>query len=604
MATANGAALNLLSAEGISKSYDHRLLFSDLTIGISKGERIGIVGVNGGGKSTLIKVLAGIEPSDSGRIAVNSECQLGFLYQTDPVDPDTLVFTYLFSNTDRESWERNGEFREIIFGLLGEEAPKYFDRKMNELSGGESRRIHLAKLLMAKSDLLFLDEPTNHLDLLAIKWLANYLKEAKDLTLVTVTHDRWFLDEVANYIWEVVDGEISKYEGGYSAFILSKAERQQTADILARKRNALIKKELAWLRRGAPARTSKPKFRVEVANELIAKEPPIRNDRELLNFAANKLGKRVVELHNATFEIATYDQGNKKIINELNWNLIPGDRIGILGPNGAGKTTLLSLFAGELSFTSGECIRGQKLVTAYLSQHLAELEATDRVIESVKEIANSIELANGEELGAAQLCERLGFDTDGQWRKIGSLSGGERRRLQLTRLLMTSPNFLLLDEPTNDFDIETLTALEDLLDNFAGTIICVSHDRFFLERVCNDFYYLSGDGSVRHLPRGIDEFLEITLLPETQVKPLKTKGVSSAAQIRSLKKDLSRLENSLEKARTEVDQLKKAEQENSSNHEVLIAISSDLTLAEKKVNELEEEWLKLTLTIEELSTAS
>ena len=409
-----------------------------------------------------------------------------------------------------------------------------------------------------------------------------------------MTHDRWFLDAVTDKTWEVVDGRVEEYEGGYSAFVLAKAERARQSSVMDARRNALVRKELAWLRRGAPARTTKPKFRVDAANVLIAGEPEPRNQGELLKFALNRLGKTVYEAHHVQVKL-----GDNELINDLYWNIGPGDRIGIVGINGAGKTTLMRTLVGEIQPSAGKLVTGITVKPAFLTQHLDELDPTWRVLEAVEKIANRVELGGGRELSASQLCERLGFDRESQWTPVGDLSGGEKRRLQLTRLLMDSPNVLLLDEPTNDFDIETLTELEDLLDSYSGTLIVISHDRYFLERVCDRFVGLLGDSAVRDLPRGVDEYLELRYeAMDTPVIAQKERKSSSAAEERQLKKDKVRLERQIEKSDLRILELESELEDAAFDPERLHTLTQDLDNQRTERDKLEEEWLRVTLELE------
>jgi ATP-binding cassette subfamily F protein uup len=438
-----------------------------------------------------------------------------------------------------------------------------------------------------------LDEPTNHLDVEGVDWLAQHLNARRDLAVLVVTHDRWFLDAVTDRTWEVVGGVLEEYDGGYSAYVLAKAERARQASAMDARRNQLIRKELAWLRRGAPAQTVKPKFRVDAANELISSEPAPRDKSELLKFALNRLGRTVLE-----YQHAKITAGDKELISELTWNIGPGDRFGIVGINGAGKTTLMRTMAAELEVAVGKLVTGITVKIAFLTQHLDELDPTWRVLEAVENVANHIEIGKGRTLSASQLCERLGFDRDGQWTPVGDLSGGEKRRLQLTRLLMDSPNVLLLDEPTNDFDIETLTELEDLLDSFGGTLIVISHDRYFLERVCDRFVGLLGDGQLRDLPRGVDQYLEDRARSLKGGSSQGGKKVSSAQTERLLKKDLARVERQIEKAREKLVTLKSQQNEASSDASRLIEIAIDLAAIESELAKREEEWLEITLQLD------
>ena len=590
------AANNLLNLESVSKSFDIRALLDGVSLGVNAGDRIGIVGRNGGGKSTLIKVMVGIEAPDSGRVSKAGSVNIGILSQTDDLKENSLVRDVVLGDLATHEWAGNSKVREVLTGLFGGISEELLDRKISYLSGGERRRVNLAKLLIADFDLVLLDEPTNHLDVEGVSWLAQYLKRNTKLAVVVITHDRWFLDEVSDQIWEVVEGNVLAYDGGYSAYVLSKAERARQITVEDGKRNMLIRKELAWLRRGAPARTAKPKFRIDAANTLIANEPPPRNETELLNFAANRLGNTVFEIHQATIKA-----GDKMILEDLYWNIGPGDRIGIVGVNGAGKTTLFRALLGQITAVSGKITTGVTVKAAFLSQHLEELDPTWRVLEAVEKVANQVQLGNGKELSASQLCEKLGFNTDSQWTPVGDLSGGERRRLQLTRLLMDSPNVLLLDEPTNDFDVETLTALEDLLDSFGGTLLVISHDRYFLERVCDRFVGLLGDSKLRDLPGGIDEYLKLRSSSFESSGPIAPKVKSSnIAEIKELKKEIAKYERQLEKLTAQMLELEGVQGDLAFDHEKLSANMEELTKLSHRKSEIEETWLKAHSELEEL----
>jgi ATP-binding cassette subfamily F protein uup len=590
------AVNNLLNLEAVSKSFDIRALLDGVSLGVNAGDRIGIVGRNGGGKSTLIKVMAGIEAPDSGRVSKAGSVSIGLLGQADNSDEDSLVRDVVLGDQATHEWAGNSKVREVLTGLFGGISEELLDRKISYLSGGERRRVNLAKLLIADLDLVLLDEPTNHLDVEGVSWLAQYLKRNTKLAVVVITHDRWFLDEISDQIWEVVDGSVLAYEGGYSAYVLSKAERSRQMTVEDGKRNMLIRKELAWLRRGAPARTAKPKFRIDAANTLIANEPPPRNETELLNFAANRLGNTVFEIHQATI-----NAGEKMILEDLYWNIGPGDRIGVVGVNGAGKTTLFRALLGQISSAAGKITTGVTVKAAFLSQHLEELVPTWRVLEAVEKVANQVQLGNGKELSASQLCEKLGFNTDSQWTPVGDLSGGERRRLQLTRLLMDSPNVLLLDEPTNDFDVETLTALEDLLDSFGGTLLVISHDRYFLERVCDRFVGLLGDSKLRDLPGGIDEYLKLRAnsnQPITSTAP-KVKS-SNIAEIKEARKEIAKYERQIAKLETQIQELESKQSELAFDHEKLAQNMEELSKLSEEKSAIEESWLLANSTLEGL----
>ena len=590
------AGTNLLNLESVSKSFDIRVLLDGVSLGVNAGDRIGIVGRNGGGKSTLIKVMAGIEAPDSGRVSKAGAVSIGLLGQTDGADENSLVRDVVLGDLATHEWAGNAKVREVLTGLFGGISEDLLDRKIFYLSGGERRRVNLARILIADFDLVLLDEPTNHLDVEGVSWLAQYLKRNTKLAVVVITHDRWFLDEVSDQIWEVVEGNVLAYDGGYSAYVLSKAERSRQITVEDGKRNMLIRKELAWLRRGAPARTAKPKFRIDAANTLIANEPPPRNETELLNFAANRLGNTVFEIHQATISA-----GEKMILEDLYWNIGPGDRIGIVGVNGAGKTTLFRALLGQITASAGKITTGVTVKAAFLSQHLEELDPTWRVLEAVEKVANQVQLGNGKELSASQLCEKLGFNTDSQWTPVGDLSGGERRRLQLTRLLMDSPNVLLLDEPTNDFDVETLTALEDLLDSFGGTLLVISHDRYFLERVCDRFVGLLGDSKLRDLPGGIDEYLKLREIPTQPIAAGAPKAKSSnIAEIKEVRKEIAKYERQIAKLEGQILELESQQSELAFDHEKLAQNMEELAKLSQEKSAIEESWLQANTSLEGL----
>ena len=584
-----------MNIEEVFKAFDIRPLLDGVSLGVSEGDRIGIVGRNGSGKSTLMKIIAGIEEPDAGRVTKTSDSRIGILSQIDTAHANATVGDLVIGNREKHEWARDPLIREIFTGLFGGFDDHLFERVFASLSGGEKRRVGLAKLLIDDLDLILLDEPTNHLDVEGVAWLAEHLNKRKDLALLVVTHDRWFLDAVTDRTWEVVLGKVEEYDGGYSAFVLAKAERSRQANVLDSRRNNLIRKELAWLRRGAPARTTKPKFRVDAANELISAEPAPRDSTELLKFALNRLGNTVYELHHAVIKA-----GDKELIDNLTWNVGPGDRIGIVGVNGAGKTTLMRTLAGLNQPAAGKLVTGITVKSAFLTQHLDELDPTWRLLEAVEKVATHVEIGKGKTLSASQLCERLGFDRDAQWTPVANLSGGERRRLQLTRLLMDSPNVVLLDEPTNDFDIETLTELEDLLDSYGGTLIVISHDRYFLERVCDRFYGLLGDGALRDLPRGVDQYLEqrADALNKSGSSSAKSAPTSSAAEQRQLKKDLARVEKQVAKGKERLAALLDEQERESMNHVRLSEITEELVKVREELQSREEEWLEITLALE------
>lgn len=592
------AIRNLISVENATKSYGERPLLDGVFLGIGAGERIAVVGRNGAGKTTLLHALAGLEPLDAGRVTIGSDVALGLVSQAEVVDPNQTVGHYIVPGQDVHEWATSARIREVLTGLLGGFDESLLLRTFDRLSGGERRRVQLARALIADLDVLLLDEPTNHLDVEVVAWLAEYLKAQSKLAVVVVTHDRWFLDALCERTWEVVNGSVEDYEGGYSAFVLAKAERFRQASASEARRQNLMRKELAWLRRGAPARTTKPKFRIDAANELISNEPPPRDSVELLSFAGSRLGKTVYELHDASL---TVGQGNAdgllEILDHCTWNIGPGDRIGIIGSNGAGKTSLIRLLIGEVPPSQGSLKTGVTVKVAYLSQHLEELNPKWRVLEAVEHVASRVDLGKGRELSASQLCESLGFSSDAQWTQVGDLSGGERRRLQLTRLLMNGPNVLVLDEPTNDFDVETLTALEDLLDGFAGTLLVISHDRYFLERVCDDFVALYGDRNLSSLTGGIDEYLAERRVRGAMTKSAPAKPVSSAAEQRVTAKSITRTERQIEKLDKREHEINAELVEHATDFEKVAALNIDLRELQAARVELENLWLKLTEAI-------
>jgi ATP-binding cassette subfamily F protein uup len=578
--------MNLLNVEDVTKDYGKGRVLDSVRLGVAKGEKIGVVGRNGGGKSTLLRIMSGEELPDSGRVTREGNTVLGYLSQADTNFAESIE-RFLFAEKPQHIWAGDSRIREILVGLLG--GWTQLDRAIRGLSGGERRRVALAKILIDNPDLLMLDEPTNHLDVEGISWLAEYLKRSQ-VALVVVTHDRWFLDEISDRTWEVVDGKVEVYEGGYSAYVLAKAERLRQAVASESRRQNLIRKELAWLRRGAPARTSKPKFRIDAANELISNEPPPRKKDELLTFAGNRLGKRVFELHDIELRLSP----DRALIERLTLNIGPGERIGIVGPNGAGKTTFLKMLNGDLRVTAGKVAVGSTVKIGYLSQQLDELDPEWRVLEAVTRIAERVDLGDGREISASLLCERLGFSSDAQWTPVRDLSGGERRRLQLTRILMHGPNVLFLDEPTNDFDVETLSALEDVLDEFAGTLIVVSHDRYFLERVCDKTLAIFGDGKCHDLPGGIDSYLQIRSR-EVQSKPNENvTAKTSGAQTHAIKKERERIERQLQKIELEISTTHQKMIENAVDFEKLNELSAELRNLEKRKDELENRWLELS----------
>jgi len=589
------APRNLVNFDAVTKAYGDKPLLHDVSLGVGEGERIAVVGRNGAGKSTLLAVMAGLVPPDSGRVTLGSDVHLEAVSQAEQFDPAMTIADYVVPGLDVHEWATQPRIREVLDGLLGGFDESSLGRTLGNLSGGERRRVQLARALIADADLLLLDEPTNHLDVEVISWLADHLRNRPRLALVIVTHDRWFLDALSDRTWEVVGGAVEEYDGGYSAYVLAKAERSRQAAASEARRQNLLRKELAWLRRGAPARTSKPKFRIDAANELIANEPPPRDSVELLSFANARLGKVVIETDDVTVRV-----GDRPLFGHLTWNIGPGQRLGLLGANGSGKTTLIRTLLGDREPVAGTVTRGSTVKPGLLSQHLEELDPKLRVLEAVEEVGRRVELGKDRELTASQLCERLGFGSDAQWTPVGDLSGGERRRLQLTRLLMSGPNVLILDEPTNDFDVETLAALEDLLDGYGGTLLVVSHDRYFLERVCDDFYALLGDQRLTHLTGGVEEYLNRRSRASTAATPsAPPTGNSeeaprvSQAEVRARAKELAKIERAIAKATEAERALHDQMADAATDHTRLADLNRELQEAQQRIAALEEEWLTL-----------
>ena len=537
---------HLLGAEKIRLSFATTRVFENLTIGVQDGDRIGIVGRNGDGKSTLIKLFARIQEPDSGQITKRGDVRVGLLDQFDQFAPSETISHVVVGDTPEHEWAGNAKIRDIFQGLLKDFD---FEQKVSELSGGQRRRVALAALLAKEWDILMLDEPTNHLDIEGVAWLAQHLKTRWGKAtggLLVVTHDRWFLDEVCNLTWEVHDGTVEIYDGGYASYILERNERARSQAASESRRQNLLRKELAWLRRGAPARTTKPKFRIDAANELIANEPPPRDSVSLAKLATTRLGKDVLDIENLSYEI-----DSQQILNNVTLRLGPGDRIGLVGPNGAGKTTLLRLFLGKLTATSGKVKLGKTVVPAILSQEVLELDefGDQRIFELIAREKKTFTV-NKKEVGISQLIEQLGFTSLQLQTPVSDLSGGQKRRLQLLRLLFGEPNLLILDEPTNDLDTDMLAQVEDLLDSWPGTLIVVSHDRYLLERVTDMQYALLGDGALRHLPRGVDQYLELRGAAGKAANQQTVPKVSGA-ELRASQKAIQKLERAIEKLEAE-----------------------------------------------------
>ncbi|HEX5406325.1 MAG TPA: ABC-F family ATP-binding cassette domain-containing protein [Pseudonocardiaceae bacterium] len=576
---------NLVNLEAVHKSFGVRPLLDGVSLGVADGDRIGVVGLNGGGKTTLLEVLAGVEPPDDGRVSQTRGLRLAVVTQRSELDDRITVrqavIDPLGTSADHE-WAADPRVRGVLNGLgigaLG------MDTEVGTMSGGERRRVALAAALVQELDLIVLDEPTNHLDVEGVRWLADHLL-ARRCGLVVVTHDRWFLDTVCTRTWEVANGQVEQYEGGYADWVFARAERARLADTAEERRRNLARKELAWLQRGAKARTSKPRYRVQAAEDLIADVPAPRDTVELMSFARRRLGRVVLEL-----EDVDLSAGPKPLLSNVTWRIGPGDRIGLVGVNGSGKTTLLRLLAGESPPEAGRRIEGQTVRLAYLTQELRDLPEHLRLLEAVEEIASRVVLGK-QEMSASQLAERFGFPASRQWTPVADLSGGERRRLQLTRLLMAEPNVLLLDEPTNDLDIDTLQQLEDLLDSWAGTMIVVSHDRYLVERVCDTVVALLGDGRITNLPGGIDEYLR--RLPTAVPAPTPTAATtpSDAAELRTARKNLARLERRLETLHTRVAKLNEAMADAGADADRLTELDAQLRAVLVEQEAAEEEWL-------------
>ncbi|HWH13412.1 MAG TPA: ABC-F family ATP-binding cassette domain-containing protein [Miltoncostaeaceae bacterium] len=589
----------LVSLQGAGAVRGARTILADVTLGVAEGDRIGVVGRNGGGKSTLLRILAGLDPPDGGVVTRVTGLSAGLVGQADALDGARTVREVLVGGRADHEWAGDPRMREVLAGLLGgvglRRLPGGLDAQVGRLSGGERRRVALARLLLDAPELLLLDEPTNHLDVEGVDWLARHLA-ARRGALVVVTHDRWFLDAACTATWEVADGGVHRYDGGYAAYVLARAERErQEAARDARRRN-LLRKELAWLRRGPPARTSKPRFRIEAANALIADEPPVRDRAELLRFAASRLGTRVLDLEGVSVAVPDGggDGGRRWLLRDVTLRLGPGDRVALVGVNGAGKTTLMRLLDGARDPDAGEVRRGPTVRVAHLTQEVAEVPGELTVIESLERVRRRVVLADGTEMTASTLCERFGFRGARARTRVRELSGGERRRLQLMRLVMEEPNVLLLDEPTNDLDTDTLAALEDLLDGWPGTLVVVSHDRYFVERVCDDVHGLLGDGRLRHLPGGVEQYLRLRRAAEeapAAPAPRRTGAPTAGAQLRSARKEAQRLERELDRLGAQEAALEQEMATVATDHARLRELTAAHGALRARRSELEEAWL-------------
>ncbi len=604
----------LLGCEDVQLEFPTARIFDGITLGLSSGDRIGVVGRNGDGKSSLLEVLYGKVEPDAGKVTWRRGLRVGMLAQRDALDDADTVVHAIVGDAAAYEWAGDSRVRRIMDELVGDIDP---DATIGTLSGGQRRRVDLARVLIGEWDVLLMDEPTNHLDIEAIHWLAEHLKSrwrATEGALLLVTHDRWFLDEVCLSMWEVHDGTITPFEGGYSAYIMQRVERQRQARVAEAKRQNILRRELAWLARGAPARSTKPRFRVEAAEALIADEPPLRKKLEPRRSAISRLGKKVIHLRNASLSI-----GGKQILKPTDWNIGPGDRLAILGVNGAGKTTLLKLMEGKLAPDHGRVEIGQTVKFAVLSQNLHELDELGdaRVREVCSRYRSRYELADGREMGPTQLLEELGFDAAQLNCPVCDLSGGQKRRLQLMLILLDRPNVLVLDEPGNDLDTDMLAQVESLLDTWPGTLLLVSHDRYLVERVTDDQYALI-DGEIIHLPRGVDQFLEIIdqrgqreaqSPAQMSVANGKKKGKSKAEgqtsvigqrELRELKKQKSSLERKMGTQRSKIEKAKAALLTiDGTDYLALGDQQSKISELESGLEELEDEWLEVAEKLEE-----
>ncbi len=609
------APTNLLNLERVSKAYGVRPLLDDVSLGVGAGERIGIVGRNGDGKTTLLEVMTGLEEPDSGRVSRRRGLRIGHLPQGETLHRHHTVREAVLGGLADHEWAADPTSREVVEELL---VGIGLDRVVDGLSGGERRRCALASLLLQDHDLVVLDEPTNHLDVEAVDWLARHLA-AHPSALVVVTHDRWFLDAVCQWTWEVHDGRVDAYEGGYAAFVLARAERQRQAAAAEARRQNLVRKELAWLRRGPPARTSKPKFRIDAANSLIEDVPPPRDRLELRRFAGQRLGKDVVDLEDVDLA-----RGERVLLDGATWRLGPGDRVGIVGVNGSGKTSVLDLLAGRLQPDHGRVRRGRTVALEHLTQDVTPEDPQARVLATIEGVRRVVRMADGSDLTASALLERFGFTGDRLTARLGDLSGGERRRFQLLRVLLEEPNVLLLDEPTNDLDIETLNVLEDFLDRWAGTLVVVSHDRYFLERVTDSTWALLGDGQISMLPGGVEEYLAhrrgVTSSPPPPAEksssspgtaprsherpgydapaPAADKPQAGSAEERAARKVLTRVERQLERNAEAREELEAEMLAHAQDPDRLAELGREQERLVAEADDLEAEWLEAAEQVE------
>ncbi len=614
----------IVALEDVHVVFATRSIMSGVTLGLDRGQRVGVVGRNGDGKSTLLRVLAGMAEPDSGRVIRTAEARVVMVGQSDALPPGAhTVRDVVVGDRPEHEWAADARIRAVLGGLLGGVGAEGYAQGLatglDGLSGGERRRLALSRALIDPGDVLLLDEPTNHLDIEAVTWLARFLTgPTGPATLVVVTHDRWFLDEVATTTWEVADGSVFRFEGGYAAWVLARAERERRAAVAESRRRNLVSKELAWLRRGPPARTSKPQFRIDAANALIADVPELRDALALRRVASARLGRKVVDLEAVALRVplpVPADQavgprppGQRTLVEDLTWQLGPGDRVGLLGPNGVGKTSLVRLLTGERDPDSGTVDIGSTVVAATLPQTIVPGRSDERVLSSVERLRREIEVG-GRTVTTGTLLEDFGFRGEKLLTRIGDLSGGELRRLELLKLLIGGPNLLVLDEPTNDLDVETLAVIEDALDSWPGTLVVVSHDRYFLERTCDDLYALLGDGRLRHLPRGVDEYLELRSAaapgplsggtgagPGTPRTPLGSSVASglTGAAAHAVRKDLARVEGRLARVEALREGLHAQMAEAHADHERLLGLSADDGVLATEQAALEDRWLELS----------
>ncbi|MDR1214947.1 MAG: ABC-F family ATP-binding cassette domain-containing protein [Propionibacteriaceae bacterium] len=590
---------HLLGAEALRLEYPTRVVFDSVSLGLNEGDRIGVVGRNGDGKSSLLGLLSGRIAPDAGRVTRRGGLRMGLLDQTDDLDPAASVGWSIVADRPQHEWAGDAKIRDVIDGLVPD-LP--WDEPVGQLSGGQRHRVALARLLVEQWDVIALDEPTNHLDVQGITWLASHLRSRWPKTaggLLVVTHDRWFLDEVCTATWEVHDQVVEPFEGGYAAYVLQRVERDRQAGVLEAKRQNLMRKELAWLRRGAPARTAKPKFRIEAANRLIQDLPAPRDQVELARLAVARLGKDVIDLLDASVSF-----GDRVVLRDVEWRIAPGERTAVLGANGTGKSTLLGLIAGTIQPTSGRVKRGKTVQVAMLDQHFRQLQdiASDRVREVLARV-RATWLVEGKEVSPTQLLERLGFDRRHLSARVGELSGGQRRRLQLLLLLLSEPNVILLDEPSNDVDIDMLAAMEDLFDSWPGTLIVVSHDRYLVERI-SDQQYAIWDGRLRHLPGGVDQYLELQARRPQPAPPTSTVSVrentgsarpaSASALQRGQRKELAALERRIEQAGRDIAGWQTAMVAlDPSDYLSLAELAERVEQARHRQEEWEQAWLEL-----------